>query len=40
MIAAFKEAQKEQHQELKEAKKALREAIRDNAQSGDRRTDD
>ena len=40
MIAAFKAAQKEHHQELKEAKKALREAIRDNAQSGDRRTDD
>ena len=40
MIATFKEAQKEHHQELKEAKKALREAIRDNAQTGDRRSDD
>ncbi len=40
MIATFKEEQKDTHQDLKVAKKALREAIRDNAQSGDRRSED
>ncbi|MFP6854918.1 MAG: hypothetical protein VB980_03980, partial [Opitutales bacterium] len=40
MIATFKADQKDTHQDLKVAKKALREAIRDNAQSGDRRSED
>ena len=40
LIIKFKDDQKQQHALLKEAKKALREAIRDNAETGARRSED